>query len=303
MPSLVTDSGLFDTIAGLPVHPLVVHVAVIVLPLSAAAFIVLVVMRRWRRTFGWLAVLGLVVGAGAALVAKESGEALAKRVGTPATHASYGDVLPLLGILLAVVAVAWLVLQRRAIAGSIAGSVAGSVSGKAAPGTTPSAPGRDSGAVAVVGWLGVLVALGTLGLTVLVGHSGAEAVWGSRIAATNPLPAGAGQGGTPVPVATSAPTSGTKASATPGGAGSTATGAAGGYTMAQVQQHASATSCWTVVNGGVFDLTSWITQHPGGEAVIKGLCGIDGTKAFVAQHGSLGKAVNQLKQFKIGTLA
>ena len=105
MPTFAAESGLFDTIAGLPVHPLVVHVAVVVLPVSAVAFVVLVLLRRARRRYGWLTMLGLFGGTAAAVVAKESGEALAKRVGTPATHASYGDLLPLIGAALAVVAV------------------------------------------------------------------------------------------------------------------------------------------------------------------------------------------------------
>ncbi|MBK6302041.1 MAG: hypothetical protein IPF40_13750 [Actinomycetales bacterium] len=157
MSSLATESGIFDTIAGLPVHPLVVHLTVIVLPVSAVAFIALVFARRLRPAYAWLAAAGLVVGAVAALVAKESGEALAERVGTPAQHASYGTILPILGILLAIVAVAWIVVQRRSAVAS-----------------------RDSGVVTVLGGLGSLLAVGVLALTVLVGHSGAEAVWGAR---------------------------------------------------------------------------------------------------------------------------
>ena len=73
--------------------------------------------------------------------------------------------------------------------------------------------------------------------------------------------------------------------------------------LAQVQQHATASSCWTVVSGGVYDVTSWIAQHPGGSGPILGLCGKDGTAAFAAQHGTVGRAVNELKQFKIGAVA
>lgn len=32
----------------------------------------------------------------------------------------------------------------------------------------------------------------------------------------------------------------------------------GTYTMTQVAAHSSVSSCWSVVNGGVYDLTSWI---------------------------------------------
>ena len=70
MSSLATESGIFDTIAGLPVHPLVVHLTVIVLPVSAVAFIALVFARRLRPAYAWLAAAGLGVGAVAALGAK-----------------------------------------------------------------------------------------------------------------------------------------------------------------------------------------------------------------------------------------
>ncbi|PKQ32468.1 MAG: hypothetical protein CVT62_04030 [Actinobacteria bacterium HGW-Actinobacteria-2] len=72
--------------------------------------------------------------------------------------------------------------------------------------------------------------------------------------------------------------------------------------MAQVQQHASATSCWTVVDGKVYDVTNWINQHPGGPQRIIGLCGTDGTAAFHGQHGSQSQPNKTLAGFQIGTL-
>lgn len=72
--------------------------------------------------------------------------------------------------------------------------------------------------------------------------------------------------------------------------------------MAQVAQHASATSCWAVVDKKVYDLTSWINKHPGGKAAIKQLCGKDGTSAFTAQHGRDGDPKRRLATFTIGQL-
>jgi len=46
-------------------------------------------------------------------------------------------------------------------------------------------------------------------------------------------------------------------------------------TLAQVAVHSSRTSCWSAVNGSVYDLTSWIPNHPGGEEAILWMCGID----------------------------
>ncbi len=77
---------------------------------------------------------------------------------------------------------------------------------------------------------------------------------------------------------------------------------AGTYTLAQVAPHNSATSCWSVINGGVYDLTSWIAKHPGGTQAILSLCGKDGSAAFVGQHEGGEKQAAMLVTLKIGTL-
>src|SRR3989344_1519527 len=76
-----------------------------------------------------------------------------------------------------------------------------------------------------------------------------------------------------------------------------------GITMATVALHASASSCWTVIRGEVYDLTEWISKHPGGADKIIQLCGIDGTAKFVGQHGGSEKQETALATFKIGVLA
>lgn len=49
---------MLDLIFGLPIHALVVHAVVVLLPLSGLAALALVAMPRWRRPYGPLA-LGL----------------------------------------------------------------------------------------------------------------------------------------------------------------------------------------------------------------------------------------------------
>lgn len=75
------------------------------------------------------------------------------------------------------------------------------------------------------------------------------------------------------------------------------------YTMAQVATHNSQSNCWSVVDNNVYDLTSWIGQHPGGESAILGMCGKDGSSAFHGQHGNNAKQANALVAMKIGVLA
>jgi cytochrome b involved in lipid metabolism len=95
-----------------------------------------------------------------------------------------------------------------------------------------------------------------------------------------------------VPVKTTSPT----AKTTP------AAQAPGTYTMADVALHNSAASCWSAINGGVYDLTSWINQHPGGQGTILSICGIDGSSAFNNQHGGQRRPASELTGFQIGTL-
>jgi cytochrome b involved in lipid metabolism len=73
--------------------------------------------------------------------------------------------------------------------------------------------------------------------------------------------------------------------------------------MADVAQHASAASCYSVIRGEVYDLTSWIGKHPGGEEEILQLCGKDGTDKFVGKHGGSAPQEMKLESFVIGKLA
>ncbi len=83
----------------------------------------------------------------------------------------------------------------------------------------------------------------------------------------------------------------------------TTTSSATTYTLAQVATHANGTSCWTAINGGVYDVTSWINQHPGGPGAILSICGKDGSAAFNGQHGGQARPASELAGFKIGALA
>jgi cytochrome b involved in lipid metabolism len=76
-----------------------------------------------------------------------------------------------------------------------------------------------------------------------------------------------------------------------------------GITFAQVAIHNSETSCWSVVNGNVYDLTSWIPNHPGGKKRIIAMCGTDGSAAYNGAHGSDSKPPMILAGFKLGVLA
>lgn len=85
--------------------------------------------------------------------------------------------------------------------------------------------------------------------------------------------------------------------------GAGASPASSGITAATVASHNSRTSCWSSINGSVYDLTSWIPKHPGGEQAILGLCGVDGSSKFNRKHGGDASKEKILFGFKIGALA
>ncbi len=93
---------MFDEISGLPVHPLVVHVAVVFLPLLALGSIVYAVAPKLRPRIGWAVVLLAIAAPIGAFVARQSGEALERRLTAAGygpeildqvnTHQSYGNL-------------------------------------------------------------------------------------------------------------------------------------------------------------------------------------------------------------------
>ncbi len=98
-----------------------------------------------------------------------------------------------------------------------------------------------------------------------------------------------------------APTpSATKAAATPTPEPAKTTEAL--YTMAKVKENDSASSCWSVINGNVYNLTKWISSHPGGASAIRGLCGTDGTSSFNARHRGQSNPTSTLAGYLLGPL-
>jgi len=304
-------TGVMPTVSGLPLHPLVVHVAVVLLPLSALAVLAVLAVPRWRRPYGPLAAGFAVVGAAGAFVAKRSGEDLAGSLGRPAEHAAWGDRLAVLAIAYAVLVVLWWVLDRRA---------EDRPTGDATAVPQPSAAGASIPARLLAGAVAVL-AVATVGATVATGHTGATAVWsdaGTDIATAPPTQQSPDDAGTAAPPAASAPEESSSAPPVPTAAPSPTADpsepaapspttdpsgpATAVYSLDEVAQHSSDASCWAAIDGGVYDLTTWIRRHPGGADRILGLCGTDATSAFQGQHDDDRQPNQQLAEFRIGDL-
>jgi hypothetical protein len=157
------------TIDGLPLHPLLVHAVVVLLPLAALSSIAIALVPSWRRKYAW-PVLGVTLaGVAAVPVAKQAGEdfqaALESKVGpNPAiqAHAELGDMLLPIALGFGVAVIALLVAGRLADRERSA-----------------EAPTTKTWRVisVVVSVLVVLVAIGTVYQTVRTGHSGSTAVW------------------------------------------------------------------------------------------------------------------------------
>ena len=76
-----------------------------------------------------------------------------------------------------------------------------------------------------------------------------------------------------------------------------------GYTMEKVRANNSEVSCWSVIDGNVYDLTKWISSHPGGKGNILSLCGKNGTTEFASKHRGDSNPQARLKGFLLGPLA
>jgi uncharacterized membrane protein len=255
--------SLLYSINGLPVHALIVHFAVVILPLAATALIALIYMPKLKSQYSFITTVGIVLGSAAVLVAKQSGEALAEKIGTPVKHSNYATLLTAAAFALMVLTLIWY----------------------------RSTKGRRSRVVTPLGHTTVIAAIAVLGLTFLTGHTGAQAVWDGKLPAASKATA----------KATSKAT--TKATAKPKASATATTKAANTYGAADLAKHSTSASCWSAINGNVYDLTKWVNQHPGGSSVIKTLCGIDGSSMFDGQHGGQTRPVSTLASYKIGKFA
>ncbi|AHH94630.1 DUF2231 domain-containing protein [Kutzneria albida] len=107
------------TVDGLPLHPLLVHLVVVLLPLAALGAVVIALVPRWRRRY-WLPVLVLaVLGIAAVPITQQAGEALLASLGplnNPdlTRHSELGDGLLPYALAFGVALVALLVAGRLA---------------------------------------------------------------------------------------------------------------------------------------------------------------------------------------------
>ena len=149
------SSGPFGTLAGLPLHPLLVHSAVVLVPLVAIGALVMSYLPSFSRRHGKIILILAVIAQVSVFLAKMSGEAFAEILDKNVEkHAELGEITPLVTLpMVVMIYLRW----RMDRSGSTFGSVV--------------IRRLTSVALVVASLISIIV-------IVLVGHSGASSVWG-----------------------------------------------------------------------------------------------------------------------------
>lgn len=148
---------MFDTVQGLPVHALVVHGVVVLLPLAALGLIAIAVRPSWRKTYAPLVAILATAGFALVPVATKSGEKLEDRINAGGVVAEqikdHEDMARLViwpTLAMWVLAVVMLVMTRQ---------------------------GRTGRQMTVVAVFSVLAGAAAATVVALAGHLGSTAVW------------------------------------------------------------------------------------------------------------------------------
>ena len=159
---------MFDLVNGLPVHPLVVHAVVVLLPLSTLGVIAIAVRPAWRRPYGLLVVACTALATVMIPIATSSGEALEERVGNPGEHAELGEQLIWFAVPMLLLAAALWWLDRRSTT----------------TGSASTARATSPGIVRTVAALAVVAALAASVQVYRVGDTGARSAWGDQVSSS-----------------------------------------------------------------------------------------------------------------------
>jgi len=152
---MLIASEPLGTLAGLPLHPLLVHSAVVLVPLVAIGALVMSYLPSFSRRHGKIILILAVIAQVSVFLAKMSGEAFAEILDKNVEkHAELGEITPLLTLpMVVLIYLRW----RMDRSGSTFGSVLI----------------RRLTSVALI-----VASVVSLVVIFLVGHSGASSVWG-----------------------------------------------------------------------------------------------------------------------------
>jgi cytochrome b involved in lipid metabolism len=74
------------------------------------------------------------------------------------------------------------------------------------------------------------------------------------------------------------------------------------YSMANIAKNNSTSSCWAAISGKAYNLTDWISKHPGGAGAIVSICGTDATSVFQGRHGGQSGPASSLSAYLLGDI-
>lgn len=171
---------------GLPLHPLLVHFVVVLLPLAALMLVLGSVWPAAGRKFGVLTPIVALIALVGVPLATQAGEALERQTEESAAlerHAELGDhLLPWAIALFVIAAAQWLWLRRTASRND-----AGAPRNDAGDGTR-----RRPIVGVVLAVAAIAVSAGSVANVVQIGDTGAQAVWSTSDAGSGTAPGGDG---------------------------------------------------------------------------------------------------------------
>ncbi|MEO6123453.1 MAG: DUF2231 domain-containing protein [Ilumatobacteraceae bacterium] len=170
-----------DTLFGLPAHPFLVHIPIVLLPVAAIGVVLMVIKRRWYERYRWVVLAIGAVGTVGAILAADAGEALESRIvavvgrakaSSWEHHADLGDTAQTFAIvffivLAAFVLVPW-IMERFGSSSHETGGTS-----------------RHRVLYIVLAALAVIGAAGSVTTIIQAGHTGSKSVWEEYVAKTS----------------------------------------------------------------------------------------------------------------------
>ena len=158
--------AFLDTLGGIPSHPLLVHVPVVLVPLATIVVVAIAIRPSLMQHYGPVAAGIALVGFLGSVLAASSGETLEEQFeeagqtisGTLADHVELGDQVKIFAFVFLAAVVAWVVMARR---------------DRLASGDRP----RRRGVVTALMVLALLTGGVATWSVTATGHSGATSVW------------------------------------------------------------------------------------------------------------------------------
>ena len=73
-------------------------------------------------------------------------------------------------------------------------------------------------------------------------------------------------------------------------------------TLDELSKHSSSEGCWIMIEGNIYDMTDYISKHPGKGKILEG-CGKDATELFKGGGGHIHSQAARLilRDYQIGT--